>query len=178
MEKAEEKSITTSEQRYSPRQTAEVRKNAVSEAIEAHRALRDKSGDRLNLRDTEAVRERIDSFLEVCQETATIPSVLAFCTYAGLGRPWFYEFCRKNPQHPSVSELENLKTLCASCRVSATDRGGTSDGLTIFLLKNSSLGFVDHLEIEASSSNPLDNLDTAETARARLLASMEDDFDE
>lgn len=171
-----EKSL--SESKYSPALTAEIRQQNISSIIRSYRQqMRDGGGWKLELQDANKLERAIAEYLEYCELHSILPSVLGFCSVNRISRTWFYNFKNRNAE-TRVGELcESLQHICASIRISATDRGVASEYFSKFLLLNTDIGYRDKIEFAPTTAdNPLQNLD-AEQARKRIMDAipMEDD---
>ena len=169
--------IIEQKQRYTPAMTAELKKSGIREVLKAHRKIQ-RLRTNLDLYNKEAVEKAIDEYMSVCEENCILPSIVGFCSMVHINRAWFYEFIDMNKGTDCAHVLENLMQICASVRMSAVDRGSASEAFSIFLLKNSNLGFADRVELApVAPQSPLNELGSAEEARKRILEGLPDPED-
>lgn len=164
--------------RYNPIMTAEVRQASIREALTTHIAMAQKASSRTNLSDVEAVRNVAEGYLRICQETGSIPSMETLSAALGCTRMNLYKYIRVHPGTPTVDYLDTLRTLFAGIRQDLMERRITEPAASIFVLKNSDLGYSDRVELTAQPvENPLQNLDE-EAARRRILESLPEPDDD
>lgn len=108
---------------------------------------------KVDLENTEAVRQQAVEFMEACKTAAVFPTMLAFAASLGLSRQRLYAFLQTHPEnHPTVELIDGLRTSWAAILAQQGLTRQTSDAVTIFLLKNSGQGLQDKVEIEAAAS--------------------------
>lgn len=146
MPNREQNELTTNE-RYSPKQTQQIRKAAVQDVLLAQTDLLQKSSTRVDLRDTEEVRRVTQEFMRICCDVGILPTAEGLCARLGMTRQNFYRFIRENPENETATFLNQTRLLWASARAGLAERGLLDSPMAIFLLKNSMLGFADRSEI-------------------------------
>ena len=155
-------------------QTAEIRQGIIRDVVRTHKNLLRSSRGKVDLSDAEAVRDVAERYMETCIAGGMIPSITGLASMLGFSRVAIYDHLRKHPESDTSQLLEQLRTSWAAARIACAERGGTSEAITIFLLKNSSLEFADRIEVQPVVTSPLDNLDSNE-ARKRLTEAIPDD---
>ena len=170
-----EHDLIETEGKYSPAQTAEVRKSAIRQALKSQRQLF-KSKDRINIRDTKALEERTMIYIDACESSGLVPNLEGLCACCGFNRQWLYHFLNDHPETESAHFINSLRLSWASLRMSLAESKVLDPASTIFVLKNSGLGFSDRQEIAIAPNDPMRDLDP-EQARRRLIEAIpaEDD---
>lgn len=156
-------------------QTSEVKQRTIRDIVRTHRELIQGSAGKTDLSNTERVRAVAESYMKNCEINGVIPSITGLSALLGVTRAGIYKHLQEHPNSETSHLIERLRTSWASIRIACAERGATSEAITIFLLKNSALGFVDKLEIEpVQPVSPLDGLN-ADEARKRLTEAMPDE---
>lgn len=136
------------------------------------------SRGRVDLHDTEAVREVAQSYLRRCQDTGSIPTVMSLAANLGVSRQWLNRFVSENPTHPTTQYIEILKELFADCLTQAGFGRYVSESLTIFILKNCA-AMSDRVEIEATANTaPLGESISQQALEERIAGSVVVDDDD
>lgn len=163
---------------YSPRETADVKTQAIADVLGMQLALSQKSPDRVDFHDTEAVRATVERYVRACMSAGVLPNVEGMAAQLGVSRHWVYKFLDKYPDSETARFIDRCRTEWASARIALSERGICDSTITIFLLLNSSLGFTNEHKIAISPpENPLQTADPEEARRriAAAVASMPDD---
>ena len=178
MPNREQNGLTTSNERYSPKQTQQIRKAAVQDVLLAQTDLLQKSSTRVDLRDTEEVRRVTQEFMRICCDVGILPTAEGLCARLGMTRQNFYRFIRENPENETATFLNQTRLLWASARAGLAERGLLDSPMAIFLLKNSGIGMSDRHEIEMDVEQKKDRPDWAvgmseDKYRAEILKTID-----
>lgn len=130
-------------QPYSPQQTQETKAAAIRQALNGQRGLMIRSPDRVDISDVEAVEAAAKKYIADCSTAGILPNVEGLCCVLGFSRQWLYQFLREKPNSESAAYLNRLRMAWTSLRISLAERQILSAPTTIFLLKNSGMGFAD-----------------------------------
>ena len=134
--------------RYSPELTAQIRKAKVADVLTAQTNLMEKNKEKTDLRDLPAVERVVENYVSVCKEIGFIPNIESLCAQLGIGRSWFYKFCKEHPENETAQYLSRVRLAWAGARVSLAEAGAIDNPMAIFYLKNSGLNFSDKHELE------------------------------
>ena len=173
--------VSTKSARYAgPEQTAAVRSEIIRDVVKAQAGLLfARPTNKVHLNDIEEVINATREYVELCIEKGVIPGFQGLAVLFGVSRNALYDFLRKKPDSPSGIFLEKARCAFTAARQNAVDRGGASEAMSIFLMKNSYQSYTDKVEITpVDNRSPLDEMD-ADAARQRLIDSIpaEDDDD-
>ena len=130
-------------QPYSPQQTQETKAAAIRQALNGQRGLMIRSPDRVDISDVEAVEAAAKKYIADCSTAGILPNVEGLCCVLGFSRQWLYQFLREKPNSESAAYINRLRMAWTSLRISLAERQILSAPTTIFLLKNSGMGFSD-----------------------------------
>lgn len=137
------------QQRYSPQQTAAVRKAAVQDVLLAQTDLLKKASTRTNLNDVEAVQRATEEYVAVCADVGIVPSMEGLAARLGLSRSFVYRFIREHGEdNPTAAYLNQARLSWASARMALAERGMLDSAMSIFVLRNSGLNFSNRDEPE------------------------------
>lgn len=139
------------EQPYSPAITQETKAQAIRQALNGQKALMVRSTDRVDIADVEAVETAAKKYIADCSTAGILPNIEGLCCVLGFSRQWLYQFLKEKPNSESAQFINKLRMAWTSLRISLAERQILSAPTTIFLLKNSGMGFADV---------PLDNTET------------------
>ena len=109
------------------------------------------SRGRVNMQDTDAVKEVAADYMERCRAGGLVPTVMGLSAALGVSRQWLNRFCSENPSHPTTRFIEVLKEVFADCLTQAGFGRYISESLSIFILKNTA-SMADKVELEASAN--------------------------
>ena len=158
-----------------------LRATAVSKDISEKIILLEdvQSRGRVDLQDTELVKQVAADYLSRCQQSGSIPTVMALSAALGVSRQWLNRFCAENATHPTARYIEVLKEIFADCLTQAGFGRYVSESLTIFILKNCA-SMADRVELEAVANNsPMgDTVNQSELERRIAGSVVLDDCDE
>ncbi|MBQ9257970.1 MAG: hypothetical protein IJ181_12760 [Acidaminococcaceae bacterium] len=130
-------------QPYSSEQTQEVKAVAIRQALSGQRALMIRSPDRVDIADVEAVEQAANKYIADCSTAGILPNIEGLCCVLGFSRQWLYQFLKEKPNSESAAFINRLRMAWTSLRISLAERQILSAPTTIFLLKNSGMGFSD-----------------------------------
>ena len=139
------------EQPYSPAVTQETKAQAIRQALSGQKDLMVRSPDRVDIGDVEAVETAAKKYIADCSTAGILPNIEGLCCVLGFSRQWLYQFLKEKPNSDSAAYINRLRMAWTSLRISLAERQILSAPTTIFLLKNSGMGFADV---------PLDNTET------------------
>ena len=142
MNSLEENSLLE-EQGYSPAVTQETKAQAIRQALNGQRRLMTRAPDRVNIADVESVETVAERYIADCAVAGILPNMEGLCCVLGLSRAWVYQYLREKPNSESAMYINRLRMAWASLRISLAERQVLSAPMSIFLLKNSSMGFSD-----------------------------------
>lgn len=136
------------------------------------------SRGRVNMQDTDAVKEVAADYMERCRAGGLVPTVMGLSASLGVSRQWLNRFCNENPSHPTTRFIEVLKEVFADCLTQAGFGRYISESLSIFILKNTA-SMADKVELEAVASNtPLGESVTQQQLEERIAGSVVLDDDD
>lgn len=164
---------------YSPKETAEVRKQAIRQAIRANRHFYVRAAERVDISDIDALEKATLSFVDGCDAAGIPPSIDGLAAACGFTRQWLYKFLREHPDHESARYLDRLRLGWASLRLGLAEAKQLEPAAVIFALKNSGLGYSDRQEFEiVQPRSPFEGLDP-DAARRRLIDAIPaEDYDD
>lgn len=169
--------------RYSPEVTQKVRKAAVADVLNAQTDLLKKAEQRTNINDLAAVKAVVEDYITTCARIGICPNMEGVFSQLGISRSYGYRFLREEPDSDTALYLGQIRLMMASTRISLAERGMIDTPMSIFVLKNSSLGFADRHEVEIEQADRDDRPAWAhglsdEKYVERLLASFPEPDDE
>lgn len=154
---------------YDAKQTAEIRTQAIKNAISAQLSRAVKAPVRTDLNDLSAVKEVAERYIEKCSECGVLPSYEGLACCLGISRNYAYEYPRKHPESATTAYLDNLRLGMASLRMALAENKVIDCASAIFILKNSGFGMADRVEIPVQEhTSPFSECDSEE-ARQRLI---------
>lgn len=136
------------------------------------------SRGRVDMRDTDAVKETAAEYMERCRAGGLVPTVMGLSASLGVSRQWLNRFCNENPSHPTTRFIEVLKEVFADCLTQAGFGRYISESLSIFILKNTA-SMADKVELEASANTaPLGESISQQALEERIAGSVvvDDDY--
>lgn len=162
-----------------PEINAQIRREVTQRLIRQQSDLMQNFPERIDVSDTEAVKQVAVAYENYCAENCVCPSFMGFCGALGISRKWAYEFVRLHPESPTAALFDRLRTNWAALRISLAETGAISEATAIFILKNSGHGLTDRQEIvlEPQQMTPLSSLEDTESARKRIMAAIPVDDD-
>lgn len=169
------------EQPYSPAVTQETKAAAIRQALNGQKALMIRSPDRVDIADVEAVETAAKKYIADCSTAGILPNIEGLCCVLGFSRQWLYQFLKEKPNSESAAYINRLRMAWTSLRISLAERQILSAPTTIFLLKNSGMGFSDvpadnsETPMQADPNRPewaygMSESEYAEAARKRIAA--------
>lgn len=136
------------------------------------------SRGRVNMQDTDAVKEVAADYMERCRAGGLVPTVMGLSASLGVSRQWLNRFCSENPSHPTTRFIEVLKEVFADCLTQAGFGRYISESLSIFILKNTA-SMADKVELEASANTaPLGESISQQALEERIAGSVVVDDDD
>lgn len=136
------------------------------------------SRGRVNMQDTDAVKEVAADYMERCRAGGLVPTVMGLSASLGVSRQWLNRFCNENPSHPTTRFIEVLKEVFADCLTQAGFGRYISESLSIFILKNTA-SMADKVELEASANTaPLGESISQQQLEERIAGSVVVDDDD
>ena len=144
-----------------PEAAAQQKKEALQTAIALQSELSSEVArrGRVDLNNLSEVKESSERFNEACKRAGVIPTFIGFSASMGYSRKAVYEYLRKNPQTPTASYIESMRTGWAAILAHMGLTRNASEPLTIFLLKNSGQGLQDRNELELFTRDSLPESD-------------------
>ena len=117
-------------------------------------ALRDPLRAKVDLAQTEDVRNRVSVYMDACAESGTFPSMSGLCAFGfNVSRQWVSRWKLQHPQHPTTMFLDTVSDAFASILVNAGLYGNASAPMCIFELKNTA-GYRDQVDIAPVKVKP------------------------
>lgn len=138
---------------YNPKQTDEVRKSAIRKAIQSQRQLL-RATERIDISDLSALQEKAQLYMSSCEAAGVLPNLEGLASICGFSRQWLYEYLREHHDAVSARFIDSLRLAWSSLRISLAESKNLDPAVSIFILKNSGLGFSDRQEIEFSQASP------------------------
>lgn len=136
-------------QRYSPQQTAAIRKAAVQDVLNAQTDLLIKADTRTNLNDLADVQRVTREYVTMCGDVGIVPNLEGLAARLGLSRSYVYRFIREHGEdNPTAAFLNQQRLSWASARMALAERGMLDSAMSIFVLRNSGLNFSNRDEPE------------------------------
>jgi len=139
---------TQQKENYSPRITEELRTIAVCNAIDTDVEMLEKYPGKTNLKDLNAVKNVYINYANSCKKSGRYPVFEGLASWLGYSRRGLYTFIENNPNDETTDFLDRIRTAWAGNRQQLAEIGKFSDASSIFILKNSGLGFVDKAEVD------------------------------
>lgn len=169
------------EQPYSPAITQETKAQAIRQALNGQKALMVRSTGRVDISDVEAVEQAAGKYVDDCKTAGILPNLVGLCCILGISRQWMYQYLREKPNSESAQFINKLRMAWTSLRISLAERQILSAPTTIFLLKNSGMGFSDvpsdnsETSMQADPNRPewaygMSESEYAEAVRKRIAA--------
>lgn len=147
----------------------ESKKNALRQAINA---------PKVDLSDTQQVKERAFMYLEACGLASSFPSVMGLSGAMGCSRQNLNQWLLAHPGHPTTDFIAMVKDVMADILTDAALYNHANAVQTIFTLKNH-FDHADRVEIAPVVQNQLsDNNYDADEIRKRYLIDTTNDTDE
>lgn len=157
--------------------TAELKGEAISDAVETHRVMleRSKQNGRVNLDSVDEVRSAADEYMKACAQAQVIPTMLSFSACMGHSRQGVYRYISTH-KNATTDFLDALRSAWAGVLADLSLKRSLDCSTAIFLLKNSGQGLQDRVEISATpvTPDPLGEIDE-EALRERIIASVVED---
>ena len=158
--------------RLYPEVAREVKDEQIAAAVEQQRQILAASyrRGRVDLHDAPAVRAQIDAYLTACQETSTIPTLLALSAALGLSRTRVYAFCQQYPDSESAQLIDQFRTSAAAVLAQGALTRTLDNSTSIFLLKNCGQGLQDSHLIETEARPQVEQAQSPESIAAKYSA--------
>lgn len=145
-------------QRYSPQQTAAIRKAAVQDVLNAQTDLLIKADTRTNLNNLEDVQRVTREYVAMCGDVGIVPNLEGLAARLGLSRSYIYRYIREHgEENPTAAFLNQARLSWASARMALAERGVLDSAMSIFILRNSALGLSNHDEPDEVDVNVNDD---------------------
>ena len=153
----------------------ELRKDAIRKSAISNKELLQMARKRgkVDLSNKAQVEAAVDEYLLFESERGNVPNFEALCCFMGLSSAWVYEFLTRHSREESAESLELAKQSMVANRISLADSKIISEVFSIFILKNSRMGYADKHEITATAHSPLDDTPTQEELEAKYKALLE-----
>ena len=140
-----------------------------------------RSTGRVDISDVEAVEQAAGKYVDDCKTAGILPNLVGLCCILGISRQWMYQYLREKPNSESAQFINKLRMAWTSLRISLAERQILSAPTTIFLLKNSGMGFSDvpsdnsETSMQADPNRPewaygMSESEYAEAVRKRIAA--------
>ena len=160
---------------YSASETQEVRHEAIKKALSVQLGMLQKSQVRTDLHDLTAVQATTENYIHRCSEAGLMPNFEGVAASLGISRKWAYEYIRKFNSDPTAEYLNTIRLSLASIRMTLSEGKVLDPASSIFILKNSDMGYADRVEITpAEPQSPYTTL-SEEQLKQKYLADMTDD---
>lgn len=158
---------------YDPSETAEIRRDSIRKAVSVHRLFMNR--EYVSLSDFPKVKETATAYIEACENAGFLPNFEGLAGALGISRQYIYLYLSTHPESETGKYLESIRTQWASLRMQLSENKILDPATSIFILKNSGLGFADRIDIApAEPISPLHDLD-AQAASKRILEALPDD---
>lgn len=152
----------------------ELRKDAIRQSAISNKELLHiaRKRGKVDLMDAEQVEKAIDGYFDFESERGNVPNFEALCSFMGLSSAWVYEFLGKHNRESSAETLELAKQSMVANRISLADAKIIAETFSIFILKNSRMGYSDKYDVSATPTDPLAEYRMSEEELARKYADM------
>ena len=138
----ESKSELTEKRRtYSPRETADIKAEAITTMLSSQLSLSRKSPNRTDLHNLDAVTETIERYVQSCSNAAIIPNIEGMAAALGVSRRRIYQIWDEHPDDPVSLYLDRKRLEWASARIALAEKGAIDSTMAIFVTLNSGLGY-------------------------------------
>ncbi|MDD4370958.1 MAG: hypothetical protein PHD56_07790 [Anaerostipes sp.] len=127
----------------------------------------------INIREPEAVKKRIEEYLNHCIDKGFRPGNMGMYTAIGMSKQGIDLFIKRNPKHPSVPIIQKGKQLMSMYRELLMVNGKVNPVTGIFWQKNYD-GLKDVQEIGLSAKNTLE----AEKTPSEIMQDIDIDVNE
>jgi len=126
---------------------------------------------KVNLNELNEVKMMTTEYMQACKLAGIFPSFEGLATSFGMSRQALYFWVHRHPESDTAAFLEVVQTVFADILQNAALFKNADNILTIFLLKNSNLGYEDKTTIERQPyENLLGKPIPVEKLRAKYLA--------
>lgn len=137
-------------------ETAAFSDQQISELVQRTARELDAARAKINLSDTETVREVTQEYLSACVDTSTVPSISGLCRALGCSRTAFYHIVNTRTPRETADFFETVHDAFSDVLAEASLRGAVQPVVAIFLQK-ALFGHSEKVEIVATAkpSSPL-----------------------
>lgn len=134
--------------------SSRLKAEAMESSINLHKKLLEVgSSRRVNFRKIDELKPACEEFLDICAEYGQLPTFEKLATFLGVARCTLYLFLSEE-NTDATDYLRTLQTSFGSMMMDGALSRNLSEVMSIFVLKNSALGFQDKVSVEAL---PIDN---------------------
>lgn len=124
----------------------------ISRIVKNRRALA--RTDKVDLNNLEDVKRICAEYETNCEVNGLLPNFSGLCSCLGISRAWAYLYISQNGDSETARFFDLVRTRWASMREDAMSAGCADTAASIFLLKNSNLGYSDKNEIKVEATAP------------------------
>lgn len=159
--------------RLYPDASAEVKRQALANAVNQQRELMKitkQRGRRIDLNDLDEVEACVESYMQSCIKANCIPSMMGFAAASGWSRKSIYQYIATH-KGESALYLDNLRSSWAAIMAQLALTRQASEAVSIFLLKNSGQDLTDKCELTAIPAlpDPVEEMNVDEIARRYIV---------
>lgn len=159
--------------RLYPEAAADVKRQALADAVNQQRELMKiskKRGRRIDLDDLDEVEKCVDDYMQSCVKANCFPTMMGFAAASGWARKSVYQYINTH-NTPSARYLDNLRSSWAAIMAQLALTRQASEAVSIFLLKNSGQDLTDKCELTAIplQPEPAEEMSAEEIARRYLV---------
>ena len=133
-----------------PEISAAQKQEQIESAVRQQMQALKRGKDRVDLRNADAVEDRIAEYMESCAQFGSIPTLMGLAAFCGYSRGNLYAYMSHHADSKSAQLLDSFRSVSAAI-IAQASMGRTIDNATsIFLLKNSGQGLNDRQEVEVT----------------------------
>lgn len=169
----EENSAGNRLNRLYPEAAADVKRQALADAVNQQRELMKitkQRGRRIDLDSLEEVEKCVDDYMQSCVKANCLPTMMGFSACSGWSRKSIYQYINTH-RTESARFLDNLRSSWAAIMAQLALTRQASEAVSIFLLKNSGQDLTDKCELTAIplQPEPAEEMTAEEIARRYLV---------
>ncbi|MBR1585168.1 MAG: hypothetical protein IJ662_06490 [Clostridia bacterium] len=161
---------------YSPRETADIRSEAITAMLNSQLELSRKATERTDLHDLAAVQTTVERYVAACAGASVLPNIEGMAASLGVSRRRIYQIWDERPDDPVALYLDRKRLEWASARIALAERGMLDSTMSIFITLNSGLGYSNRhdVTVEMPLQNPLERFshDDEELARKYIAGAV------
>lgn len=153
--------------RLYPEAAADVKRQALADAVNQQRELMKVTKDRgrrIDLNDLDEVEKCVDDYMQSCVKANCFPTMMGFAAASGWSRKSIYQYINTQTTQ-SARYLDNLRSSWAAIMAQLALTRQASEAVSIFLLKNSGQDLTDKCEITAIPAEPEKEVELSEILR-------------